>query len=68
MVIVALGAGLAVLTTVAPARQNLAREIDLRLPERAPSVFFIDIQPDQIGRFDDRSPASRARGSCRARR
>jgi putative ABC transport system permease protein len=53
MVIVALGAGLAVLTMVGLLWHNLAREIDLRLPERAPSVFFIDIQPDQIGPFED---------------
>jgi putative ABC transport system permease protein len=53
MVIVALGAGLAVLTMVGLLWHNLGREIDLRLPERAPSVFFIDIQPDQIGRFND---------------
>jgi putative ABC transport system permease protein len=46
-VIVALGAGLAVLTMVALIDRNLAAEIDLRLPKRAPSLFLIDLQPDQ---------------------
>ncbi len=51
-VIVALGAGLAVLTMVALIDRNLAAEIDLRLPERAPSLFFIDLQPDQRRAFE----------------
>jgi putative ABC transport system permease protein len=46
-VITALGAGLAVLTMVALIERNLAAEIDLRLPERAPSLFLIDLQKDQ---------------------
>ena len=50
-VIIALGAGLAVLTMVALIDRNLAAEIDLRLPERAPSLFFIDLQPDQRPAF-----------------
>ncbi len=51
-VIVALGAGLAVLTMVALIDRNLAAEIDLRLPKRAPSLFFIDLQPDQRSAFE----------------
>jgi putative ABC transport system permease protein len=50
-VIIALGAGLTVLTMVALLERNLAAEIELRLPERAPGVFFIDIQRDQVARF-----------------
>jgi putative ABC transport system permease protein len=50
-VIVALGAGLTVLTMVALLERNLAAEIELHLPERAPGVFFIDIQRDQADRF-----------------
>ncbi|HEX5795239.1 MAG TPA: FtsX-like permease family protein, partial [Geminicoccaceae bacterium] len=46
-VITALGAGLAVLTMVALIERNLAAEVDLRLPERAPSLFLIDLQRDQ---------------------
>ncbi|HEX3208970.1 MAG TPA: FtsX-like permease family protein, partial [Geminicoccaceae bacterium] len=51
-VIVALGAGLAVLTMVALIDRNLAAEIDLRLPKRAPSLFLIDLQPDQRSAFE----------------
>jgi putative ABC transport system permease protein len=51
-VIIALGAGLTVLTMVALLERNLAAEIELRLPERAPGVFFIDIQRDQVARFE----------------
>jgi putative ABC transport system permease protein len=51
-VIVALGAGLTVLTMVVLLERNLAAEIELRLPERAPGVFFIDIQRDQVARFE----------------
>jgi putative ABC transport system permease protein len=51
-VIIALGAGLAVLTMVALIDRNLAAEIDLRLPKRAPSLFFIDLQPDQRRAFE----------------
>ncbi len=51
-VVVALGAGLTVLTMVALLERNLAAEFELRLPDRAPAVFFVDIQRDQIGRFE----------------
>jgi putative ABC transport system permease protein len=51
-VVVALGAGLAVLTMVALLQHNLVTELEERLPERAPAFFFIDIQPDQIGPFE----------------
>jgi putative ABC transport system permease protein len=50
-VIVALGAGLTVLTMVALVERNLAAEIELHLPERAPGAFFIDIQPEQVAPF-----------------
>ena len=50
-VIVALGAGLTVLTMVALLERNLAAELELRLPDRAPAVFFVDIQRDQLDRF-----------------
>lgn len=52
-VIVALGAGLAVLTMVALIERNLSAEIGLRLPQRAPSLFFIDLQPKQLEAFTD---------------
>jgi putative ABC transport system permease protein len=52
-VIVALGAGLTVLTMVVLLERNLAAELELRLPDRAPAVFFIDIQRDQVDRFEE---------------
>jgi putative ABC transport system permease protein len=52
-VIVALGAGLTALTMVALLERNLAAEIELHLPDRAPGVFFIDIQRDQVDRFKE---------------
>jgi putative ABC transport system permease protein len=51
-VLASLGLGLAMLVAIALVEGNVAREIDLRLPERAPSFFFIDIQPDQVAAFD----------------
>jgi len=51
-VIVALGAGLTVLTMVALLERNLAAELELRLPGRTPAVFFIDIQRDQAAAFE----------------
>jgi putative ABC transport system permease protein len=51
-VIVALGAGLTVLTMVALLERNIAAEFELRLPDRAPALFFVDIQRDQVGRLE----------------
>ncbi len=51
-VVVALGAGLGVLTAVALLQANLSREISVQLPERVPTAVFIDIQPDEVGAFE----------------
>jgi putative ABC transport system permease protein len=51
-VIASLGLGLTVLVAIALVEGNVASEIDERLPERAPSFFFIDIQPNQVAEFD----------------
>jgi putative ABC transport system permease protein len=51
-VVAALGAGLAVLTMVALLEHNLLAELEQRLPARAPAFFFIDIQQDQLERFE----------------
>lgn len=50
-VIVALGAGLSTLMTTALLQANLGREVELRLPDRAPALIFIDIQPAQREAF-----------------
>jgi putative ABC transport system permease protein len=46
-VVVALGAGLTVLTMVALLGRNLAAEVEQSLAVRVPSMFMIDIQPNQ---------------------
>ncbi|HEY0523776.1 MAG TPA: FtsX-like permease family protein [Stellaceae bacterium] len=51
-VVLSLGLGLTVLVAVALIDGNLLRQIQERLPENAPTYFFIDIQPDQVAGFD----------------
>ncbi|MEJ0070785.1 MAG: FtsX-like permease family protein [Pseudomonadota bacterium] len=51
-VVLSLGLGLTVLVIVALIEGNLSRQVQERLPERAPSFFFIDIQPDQLAAFE----------------
>ena len=53
-VVLSLGLGLSVLAAVGQIDANLRAAIDRDLPARAPSFFFIDIQPDQIDRFRQR--------------
>ena len=50
-VILSLGLGLSVLAAVGQIDANLRTAIDRDLPARAPSFFFVDIQPDQIEGF-----------------
>lgn len=50
-VILSLGLGLSVLAAIGQIDSNLRASIDRDLPERAPSYFFVDIQPDQIDGF-----------------
>jgi putative ABC transport system permease protein len=52
-VVVALGAGLTVLTLVGVLNRNLSAELDQSFADRVPSVFFIDIQRDQLEVFED---------------
>ena len=51
-VVVSLGLGLAVLVSITLIEANLTRQVDDRLPDKAPAFFFIDIQPSQVGSFD----------------
>jgi putative ABC transport system permease protein len=51
-IVASLGLGLTVLVAIALVQGNIADTIDARLPEHAPSFFFIDIQPDQVAEFD----------------
>ncbi|MBS8228279.1 ABC transporter permease [Vannielia litorea] len=50
-VVLSLGLGLSVLAAVGQVSSNMRTAIQGDLPEVAPSFFFIDIQPDQIGPF-----------------
>jgi putative ABC transport system permease protein len=51
LILVALGLGLAIMTTLGGVRASIAQEITDQLPADAPSFYFIDIQPDQVQRF-----------------
>ncbi len=51
-VIGSLGLGLTVLVALSLVEGNIALTLDRDLPERAPSFFFIDIQPDEVAAFD----------------
>jgi putative ABC transport system permease protein len=51
-VVASLGLGLTVLVAIALIEGNISNTVDERLPEHAPSFFFIDIQPDQTAAFD----------------
>jgi putative ABC transport system permease protein len=48
---VALGLGLTLLAAVVLTQASVESEVQDQLPSHAPSFFFIDIQPDQIGPF-----------------
>lgn len=51
-VITALGLGLTLLATVILLDRTMAAEVNEALPSRAPSFFFVDIQPDETEAFD----------------
>ena len=50
--IIAFGLGLSVLVMVSISESNIRRQIDTKISERAPDWFFIDIQSNQIGKFE----------------
>ena len=52
-VIASLGLGLTVLVALTLVEGNIALTLDKDLPERAPSFFFIDIQPNEVAGFDE---------------
>ncbi len=47
-----LGLGLTVLVAIMLVQGNLRRQVDTEMPASAPSFFFVDIQPDQVGQFE----------------
>ena len=52
VILVALGVGLSMLTTLAELRVNIGRELAEQVPASAPSLFFIDLQRPQVPAFD----------------
>ena len=50
-VITALGLGLTLLATVTLLNSSITHEVTDALPARAPSFFFVDIQPNQMAAF-----------------
>jgi putative ABC transport system permease protein len=51
-VVLSLGLGLALLVTLLQIDGNLRRQFVAALPDKAPSVFFVDIQDADVARFD----------------
>jgi putative ABC transport system permease protein len=51
-VVLSLGLGLSLLVTVIELDGNLHRQFEAALPEKAPSLFFLDIPSAAAGRFD----------------
>ncbi len=52
LLLVSLGLGLSTLAAVALIQANMRRQIAERMPANAPSFYFIDIQTDQLPRFN----------------
>ena len=52
LLLVSVGLGLSTLATVALIEGNIRQEVLGEMPANAPSFFFIDIQADQLDRFD----------------
>jgi putative ABC transport system permease protein len=50
--LVSIGLGLSTLVAVALIQGNVRREIQDQLPAKAPSFFFVDIQDNQLARFE----------------
>jgi putative ABC transport system permease protein len=64
-VVTALGLGLTLLATVILLDRTMAAEVNEALPSRAPSFFFVDIQPDQTEDFDRTIVAFKSRQDYR---
>ncbi len=52
LLLVSVGLGLSTLTTVALIQGNIGQAVLAQMPANAPSFFFIDIQSDELARFD----------------
>ncbi len=52
LMLVSIGLGLSTLACVALIQANLRQEVMREMPRNAPSFYFVDIQPNQLERFD----------------
>jgi len=52
LLLVSVGLGLSTLSTVTLIQGNIGREVLEQMPANAPTFFFIDIQADQLDRFN----------------
>ncbi|MBF0155320.1 MAG: ABC transporter permease [Magnetococcales bacterium] len=50
--VMALSLGVSLVTTILLVQENLDGQIQTQLPKRVPSLFFVDIQPDQKEAFE----------------
>ena len=51
-IVLSLGLGLTVLVAVMQIQASLIHEMESSLPAKAPSFYFLDIQPNQVANFD----------------
>ena len=58
LLLVSVGLGLSTLAAVALIEANVRREVLEQIPADAPSFFFVDIQNDQLARFEQIAHAS----------
>lgn len=52
MIVLSIGVGVLILLTLLQVETNLLSQLRQNIPEDAPSLFFIDLQPDQKERFE----------------
>ncbi len=52
LILVALGLGLSILTTLGCVQANITSALREQIPADAPSFYFIDIQPNQVAPFE----------------
>ncbi|MBI3805669.1 MAG: FtsX-like permease family protein [Nitrospirae bacterium] len=52
MIVLSIGIGVLILLTLIQVETNLLSELQQNIPEDAPSLFFIDLQPDQKEPFE----------------
>lgn len=65
-VMLSLGLGLTMLVATALIETNLRQQVQQRIPADAPSLFFVDVQPDQLAAFDRIVAAAGGTGLQRA--